>query len=64
MLKVFKLLDDVLRDEDGADMVEYALLVTLIALVAGVTIYAVGNSVSTAYGNVNACLTSVNATGC
>ena len=64
MFKVFKLLNDVFKNEDGADMVEYALLVTLIALVAGVTIYAVGNSVSTAYGNVNACLTSVNAAGC
>jgi len=64
MSNVIKLLENVRKDEEGAAMVEYALLVTLIALVAGATIYAVGSSVSTAYGSVNACLTSVNAASC
>ena len=64
MSKVFKLLDDVRTDEEGAPMVEYALLITLIALVAGVALYAVGSGVSTGFASVNSCLTSVNATSC
>ena len=44
--------------EDGASMVEYALLVALIAIVAIVAIILVGQSVSGEFSEVNDHLTS------
>ena len=64
MVKMFKLLNAVRKDEEGAAMVEYALLVTLIALIAGAAVYAIGSGVSTKFTSVNTCLTSVNGTSC
>lgn len=64
MVKLFKLLNEVRTDEAGAPMVEYALLVTLIALVAGVAVYAIGSGVSTKFTSVNTCLTSTNGSSC
>jgi Flp pilus assembly pilin Flp len=64
MSKVFKLLCEVGKDEEGATMVEYAIMVTLVALVAGAAVYAIGSGVSTQFGSVNACLTSANGSGC
>ena len=40
------------RDEEGASLVEYALLVALIAIVALVAISAVGSSVSESFSEV------------
>jgi Flp pilus assembly pilin Flp len=57
MLKMFKLINGVRKDEEGASMVEYAFLVTLIALVAGTAVNAMGNSVSAKFVTVNTCLT-------
>ena len=41
-----------IRDEEGATMVEYGLLVALIAIVALVGVRAVGTSLSSLYSNV------------
>lgn len=46
-----------LRDEQGQDMVEYALLAAFISIVAIVTIRAIGPLVNTIYTNVQAALT-------
>jgi pilus assembly protein Flp/PilA len=64
MSQVFKLLNKVRKEEDGATMVEYAIMVTFVALVAGAAVYAIGSGVSTQFTSVNACLTSTNGTGC
>jgi pilus assembly protein Flp/PilA len=40
------------NDEDGASMVEYALLVALIAIVAIVAVTLVGTSVSTEFKSI------------
>jgi pilus assembly protein Flp/PilA len=40
------------RDEEGASMVEYALLVALIAIVAIVAVTLVGTSVSTEFQSI------------
>jgi pilus assembly protein Flp/PilA len=64
MLKMIKLLNQVRKDEAGATMVEYAIMVTLVALVAGAAVYAIGSGVSTKFTSVNTCLTSTNGTGC
>jgi pilus assembly protein Flp/PilA len=42
------------RDEEGATMVEYGLLVALIALVAIVGITTLGGSLNTLFGNAAA----------
>jgi pilus assembly protein Flp/PilA len=41
-----------IRDEQGATMVEYGLLVALIALVALVAVKAVGTNLSTLFNSV------------
>jgi pilus assembly protein Flp/PilA len=49
------MLDNVMsmiRDEDGATMVEYGLLVSLIAMVALVAVTVLGKNLSTLYSNV------------
>jgi pilus assembly protein Flp/PilA len=47
------------HDEDGASMVEYALLVALIAIVAIAAIVLVGNAVSDNFSTVGNTLDSV-----
>ena len=44
------------RDEEGASLVEYALLVALIAIVALVAITAIGTSVSENFSEIAATL--------
>jgi pilus assembly protein Flp/PilA len=45
-------LTSMLRDEEGATMVEYGLLVALIALVALVAVQALGKNLSTLFSSV------------
>jgi pilus assembly protein Flp/PilA len=45
-------LKSMIRDEEGASMVEYGLLVSLIALVAIVGVTAVGNNLKALFNNV------------
>ena len=40
------------RDEDGQDLLEYALLVALIALIAIGAVGLAGNAVATIFGNI------------
>ena len=44
------------REESGQDLIEYALLAGLIALVCVVTITNAGTAVSTLFGNVEAAI--------
>ena len=46
------------NEEEGQDLVEYALLVVLIALGCVVTMQGLASSISDAFGNANAQLTS------
>jgi pilus assembly protein Flp/PilA len=48
------------RDEDGASMVEYALLVVLIAIIALVAISIAGQNVSKAFSTVAGSLAATN----
>ena len=52
------------RTERGASMVEYALLVGLIAVVAVVAIAALGGSISGLFSNANSCVGGLNSTTC
>ena len=46
------------REEDGAALVEYGLLVALIAVVCLIAVTALGNGVKKAFENINAKLPS------
>jgi Flp pilus assembly pilin Flp len=48
------------RTERGASMVEYALLVGLIALVAVVMVMALGGGISKLFGQANSCVGGLN----
>ena len=52
------------RTERGASMVEYALLVGLIAVVAVVAIAALGGGISGLFSSANTCVGGLNATSC
>jgi pilus assembly protein Flp/PilA len=52
------------RTERGASMVEYALLVGLIAVVAVVAIAALGGGISGLFSSANTCLGGLNSTSC
>ena len=47
-----KILETVRTEEKGASMLEYALLVVLIAIIAIVAISIAGDNVSTAFSNI------------
>jgi pilus assembly protein Flp/PilA len=60
-LRLEKLLDyiqDKLRDQAGQDLIEYALVASLIAFAAVATMQALAADISTAYGSIAAALTS------
>jgi pilus assembly protein Flp/PilA len=48
------------RTERGASMVEYALLVGLIAIIAVVAIAALGGGISTLFSSANTCVGGLN----
>lgn len=52
------------RTERGASMVEYALLVGLIAVVAVVAVAALGTGIQGLFSNANTCVGGLNATTC
>ncbi len=52
------------RTERGATMVEYALLVSLIAVVAAVAVAALGGSISGLFSTANTCVGGLNSTSC
>jgi pilus assembly protein Flp/PilA len=52
------------RTERGASMVEYALLVGLIAVVAVVAVAALGGGISGLFSSANSCVGGLNSTTC
>jgi len=52
------------RNERGASMVEYALLVGLIAVVAVVAISLLGTSITGLFNSANTCVGGLNSTSC
>jgi pilus assembly protein Flp/PilA len=52
------------RTERGASMVEYALLVGLIAVVAVVAVAALGTGIEGLFSNANTCVSSLTSTAC
>jgi len=52
------------RTERGASMVEYALLVGLIAVVAVVAVAALGGGIKGLFSSANSCVGGLNSTSC
>ena len=52
------------RSERGASMVEYALLVGLIAVVAVVAVAALGGGITGLFNTANTCVGGMNSTAC
>jgi pilus assembly protein Flp/PilA len=46
------------KEEEGQDLIEYALLIVLIALAAAAIFPTVGTSINTVFTNANTCLTT------
>jgi pilus assembly protein Flp/PilA len=50
------MLERLWKEEEGQDMIEYALLVSLIALVAAAVFPQVGNAINAVFVKANTCL--------
>jgi len=59
MEAVVRFLDRVVREEDGQDMVEYALLVAFIALVALVGVKVTGTGIKTMFTNLGNAISGI-----
>ena len=55
-LKMMKMMTSFFRDESGATMVEYAILVALISIAAIAIIYLLGIQIRTTFGQVLNCI--------
>ncbi len=64
VLKAWAAVVSRLDTESGASLVEYALLVALIALVAIAALQTVGGNVSTEFDNIANCIQNPAAAGC
>ena len=56
LLRTYLLVKDMLEREEGQDMVEYALVIALIALSAGVGIKSLGTGINNAFKSVSTVL--------
>ena len=59
MIKVFKLLNEVCKDEEGVTMAEYAILIGLIAVVSITVIKTVGTDILAVFTAVQTDLATV-----
>ena len=58
MLKIQMLIARLLKDREGQDMVEYALLAGFIAVAAGALLPGISGSISTIFGQMASVLTA------
>ena len=58
MKRFLNVLHALVREDDGATMIEYALLVALIAVVVAVALVSLGTTVKTKFSSVSDCVTS------
>lgn len=64
MEKMQKMVAAFIREDDGATMIEYALLVALIAVVVAVGLVTLGTAIKTKYTAVSSCVATPNSTTC
>ena len=61
---MFNLINKFYNDESGATMVEYAIMVALIAIAVAATVILVGQEMQTMFSAVQSCLASPSSTTC
>jgi pilus assembly protein Flp/PilA len=61
---MYQLIKKFYNDESGATMVEYAIMVALIAVAVAATVILVGEAMNTMFGQVATCLQSPDSTNC
>jgi pilus assembly protein Flp/PilA len=59
LVNLMNRLQSLVRDEQGQDLVEYAMLVALIALVCVIGVAAAGTSVNTIFGSIGGKIVAV-----
>jgi pilus assembly protein Flp/PilA len=64
MKKIHATLAAFIRDEDVATMIEYALLVALIAVVVAAGLVTLGTAIKTKYSSVSTCVATPTANNC
>ena len=64
MKKIQTTLAAFIREDDGATMIEYALLVALIAVVVAAALVTLGTTVKTKYSSVSTCVTTPSTGNC
>ena len=64
MKKIYSTLAAFINDEEGATMIEYALLVALIAVVVAAALVTLGTAVKTKYSSVSTCVSTPTAANC
>lgn len=64
MKKIQNTLAAFIREDDGATMIEYALLVALIAVVVAAALVTLGTTVKTKYSSVSTCVSTPTAANC
>jgi pilus assembly protein Flp/PilA len=58
LLKLYIKIQTLISEEDGQDLVEYALIVALIALAATAGMGTLASAINTGFGNIGSTLTS------
>ncbi len=58
MMNILVKVQDLLKNEEGQDLVEYGLVVALVALFAVTAMKALGTEISTVFSDITATLTS------
>jgi pilus assembly protein Flp/PilA len=61
---MYHLINKFYNDESGATMVEYAIMVALIAIAVAATVILVGNEMNTMFSQVVQCLASPSSANC
>jgi pilus assembly protein Flp/PilA len=64
MQRIKALAQSFVREEDGATMIEYALLAVLIAMVVAIAAITLGEAISNQFGKVSTCITTATAASC
>jgi Flp pilus assembly pilin Flp len=64
MQRIKALAQSFVREEDGATMIEYALLAVLIAMVVAIAAITLGQAISNQFNKVSSCVGNPSAANC
>ena len=64
MQRIKALAQSFVREEDGATMIEYALLAVLIAMVVAISALTLGQAISNQFNKVSTCINTPSSANC